>query len=141
LSGIDWMNTPLEDFVAVDERQEDGTYVHRPYPFGDGEAQRMMMDIFVAVQNAYERLIAPEDDERYEVLGRVPVIRDGQRGYEPLETLMLKDLPVMLDTLMVLEEEHKQGERAESERRADERKERERIRAKERRRLKKLGEW
>jgi hypothetical protein len=141
VGNIDWMGTPLEDFWAVDERQKDGTYIHRPYPFGDGEAQGIMMEIFRAVQNAYESLIPPEDDERYEVLGKVPVIRDGQRGYEPLETLMLKDLPVILDTLVVLEGEHQQREREESERLAAERKERDRVRAKERRKLKMLGEW
>jgi hypothetical protein len=141
LSGIDWTDTPLENFFGVDERQKDGTIRRLDYPFGDGEAQRVMVEVFWAVQSAYEMLIAPEDDEKYEILGKVPVIRDGQRGYEPLEILTLQDLPVILDTLMVLEEEHKQREREESERLAAERKERERVRAKERRKLKKLGEW
>jgi hypothetical protein len=141
LSGVDWTDTPLEDFLGVDERQENGTIRRLPYLFGDGEAQGVMVEVFLAVQNAYERLIPPEDDVKYEVLGKVPVVRDGQRGYEPLEILTLKDLPVILDTLMVLEEEYKQREREESERLAAERKERDRVRAKERRKLKKLGEW
>ena len=141
MRGIDWMGTPLEDFLSVDERQADGTYSQRSRPFGDGEAQRIMMEICSAVQRAYERLIVPEDDHRYEVLGRVPVIRDSERGYEPLSTLALKDLPAILDTLTVLEEEYQQRDREESERLAAERKERERLRAKERSTLKKLGEW
>jgi hypothetical protein len=141
LSGIDWMETPLEDFLSVDERQPDGTYTVRPYPFGDGVAQSLMMRLAAEVQNAYSELIAPEDDERFEVQGRVPVIRDGQKGYEPLETLMLKDLPVVLETLVVLEEEHKQREGEEAERMAEERKARRRVRDRERRQRKKLGEW
>lgn len=136
MSGVDWTDTPLEDFLGVDERQENGTIRRLPYLFGDGEAQGVMVEVFLAVQNAYERLIPPEDDVKYEVLGKVPVVRDGQRGYEPLEILTLKDLPVILDTLMVLEEEYKQREREESERLAAERKERDRVRAKERRKLK-----
>ena len=47
----------------------------------------------------------------------------------------------MLDTLVVLEAEAEERLRAESERKAAERKEGDRIRAKERSRLKKLGEW
>jgi hypothetical protein len=69
------------------------------------------------------------------------VIRDGQRGYEPLETLMLKDLPVVLETLVVLEEERKQREGEKAERMAEERKARRRVRDRERRQRKKLGEW
>jgi hypothetical protein len=141
LSEIDWMETPLEDFFGVDERQADGSYIRRSYPFGDGVAQSVMVRLSYEVWRAYSELIGPEDDDRFETLGRVPVIRDGQRGYEPLEILMLKDLPAILDTLMVLEEEYRQREREESERKVAERKERDRVRAKERRKLKKLGEW
>jgi hypothetical protein len=74
-------------------------------------------------------------------LSKPGVIRDGQRGYEPLETLMLKDLPVVLETLVVLEEERKQREGEKAERMAEERKARRRVRDRERRQRKKLGEW
>ncbi len=133
MAGIDWTNTPLEDFLAVDERQQDGTFTQRLYPFGEGEAQRLMVGLFRDMQNAYEKLL-PADDTRYEATGRVPVIRDGERGYEPLSTLTLRDLPVVLDTLMVLEEEA--GARS-----AEERKTRRRELERERRKRKKLGEW
>jgi hypothetical protein len=111
------------------------------WPYGDGAAQRFMAGLSADVENTYAKLLSEEDLDRFASVGRVPLIRDGRRGYEPLETLMLKDLPVILDTFMVLEEEYKQREREESERKAAERKERERVRAKERRKLRKLGEW
>ena len=79
--------------------------------------------------------------ERYEREGEVPVIRNGVRGYEALDGLTLADLPAVLDALVVLEEEDRERERAEKERRDAERKRRERVRAKERRKLKALGEW
>jgi hypothetical protein len=141
LSGIDCLDTPLEDFSSTLERREDGTYAAREWPYGDGEAQRFMAGLSAGAENTYARLLSEEDLDRFAPVGRVPLIRDGRRGYEPLETLMLKDLPVILDTFVVLEEEYKRREREESERKSAERKERERIRAKERRRLKKLGEW
>jgi hypothetical protein len=95
-----------------------------------------MASLLAEVDVAYDTVRAPDDEERYVNAGEVPVIRNGQRGYEALETLTLRDLPAILDTLMVLEEESKQREREESEPKATERKERERVRAKERRKLK-----
>lgn len=82
------------------------------------------------VADVYEKLASPEDSARTEATGEVPVIRDGRRGCEPLETLTLKDLPTILDTCAVLDEELKMQELEESERKAAERKERERVRAK-----------
>jgi hypothetical protein len=141
LSGLDWSEIPLEDFVSTMERQQDGSFNSIAYPHGDGEAQRLMMGLAGSIDGIYERLISDADLDRLEATGRVPAIRDGQRGYEALDTLMLKDLPAILDTFVVLEEEKKAREAEESERKAAQRKERERVRAKERRKLKKLGEW
>ena len=47
----------------------------------------------------------------------------------------------MLDTFVVLEEEREKEKLEEAERKRAERNELERVRAKERRKLKKLGEW
>ncbi len=138
---MDWMDTPLYDFFSGSRTREDGTAVHEFYPLGDGAAQHILADLLMEVERAYEEFATPEDNERAETRGEVPVIRDGQRGYEELHSLTLRDLPIILDTLVVLEEEYQQREREESERKSAERKERERVRAKERRRLKKLGEW
>jgi hypothetical protein len=73
-----------------------------------------MANLLPEVDVAYDTVRAPDDEERYVDAGEVPVIRDGQRGYEALETLTLRDLPAILDTLMVLEEEYKQQEREKS---------------------------
>jgi hypothetical protein len=73
-----------------------------------------MAKLLAEVDVAYDTVRAPDDEERYVIAGEVPVIRDGQRSYEALETLTLRDLPAILDTLMVLEEEYKQLEREKS---------------------------
>jgi hypothetical protein len=73
-----------------------------------------MATLLAEVDVAYDMVRAPDDEARYVIAGEVPVIRDGQRGYEALETLTLRDLPAILDTLMVLEEEYKQQEREKS---------------------------
>ena len=62
-----------------------------------------------------------------------------QRGYKLVDEPTLRDLPAVLDTFVVLEEEREE-EKLEDDERA-ERKERERVRAKERRRPGKVGEW
>jgi hypothetical protein len=143
MSDIDWLDTPLESFISILEEQENGKYRDRQSPFGEGRAQSLLMSLAATVEDAYAQLIAFEDSEgeRFEEKGEVPVIRDGRRVYEPLDKLTLRDLPVILDTLVVLEEEHKEREREEAERVHAERKKRDRVRAKERRKLKKLGEW
>ena len=81
------------------------------------------------VDHIYDELVAPGDYDRLVETGEVPVIRNGKRGYELLEKLTLRDLPAVLDTFVVLEEEEKQ-KREKDERKRAERKERERIRAK-----------
>jgi hypothetical protein len=100
-----------------------------------------MVGLSSLVKETYWKLLVPEDIDRVETTGEVPVIRNGQRTYEILASLTFRDLPTVLDTIVVLEEELTQWERAESECRAAERRELERIRARERRKLKKLGDW
>lgn len=140
-TGAPWLEAPLESFSSVSEEQEDGTVRQRRWPYGEGEAQRLMVGLSVGIEDAYIQCQSEEDWERLEATGEVAVIRNGVRGYERLDSLTLGDLPAILDTLVILEEEHKQRAREESERKAAARKERERVRAKERRKLKKLGEW
>jgi hypothetical protein len=118
MSGVDWMDTPLHYFLsgtfsAIAAREYETTEPSL-YPLGDGAAPRLMATLLAEVDVAYDTLRAPDDEERYVNSGEVPVIREGQRGYEALETLTLRDLPAILDTLMVLEEEYKQREREKS---------------------------
>ena len=143
MTKIDWTGTPMQVFLYGTETLDDGTMRTQDYPLGDGAPQRLIMHLYSDVDAAYERLISPEDFEHLEETGEVPVIRgeSAERTYERLEDLTLSDLPAVLDTLAELEAEHKRREADEAERKAQERKERERVRAKERRKLKKLGEW
>ncbi len=135
------------------EKQEDGNYKRVFYPHGDGFAPRIMVTLQWAIEEAYESLIPYETDEYgklvegypdalcWERSGEVPVIRDGHRRYERFDSLTLSDLPALLDTLVVLEEEKNQRDREEAESKAAAQKERRRILANERRKRKKLGEW
>jgi hypothetical protein len=134
MGGIDWTNIPLEEFVLVDEEQEDGTVRLIVHPHGDGVAQRIMKSIHYRVQDAYEDLLSDEDGERYESAGEVPVIRDGRKGYEHIESLTLADLPTIQDTLAATEEEAARLD-------AESKRLRRNALARERRKLKKLGEW
>jgi hypothetical protein len=138
---VDWTDVPLKKFRGEDYgQQEDGTWGFR-YPYGTGEAQGIMANLSSNLEAAYERVIEGDEAERFEQRGEVPVIRDGRRGYEPLNKLTLRDLPAVLDALRVLEQEERQRQNAEAKHKAAERRNRDRIRAKERRKLKKLGEW
>jgi hypothetical protein len=140
--GIDWMDTPLGEFISQDVFGEDGMITaKRVFLHGDGEAQRVLRGLYSMVDDLYVRLISSEEFTRLGETGEVPVIREGVKHYESIETLALRDLPAVLDTFVVLEEEREREKLEEVERKRAERKERERIRAKERRRLKKLGEW
>jgi len=142
MGGIDWTNIPLEEFALVNEEREDGKGLRTIIlPHGDGVAQIIMMSIRSSVEHAYEGLLSDEDGERYETAGEVPVIRDGRKGYEPLDSLTLADLPTILDTLAAMDEEKKRLEAEEAARRDAERKRRRNALARERRKLKKLGEW
>jgi hypothetical protein len=111
------------------------------FPHGEGEAQNVLADLVTALEDAYAGLLSEEGLERFVSTGEVPIMREGARRYEPIDALTLRDLPDVLDTLIVLEEERGQEAAEERERKAAERRERERVRAKERRKLMKLGEW
>jgi len=141
VSGIDWMGTPMKGFLSMVRKQADGTAKTEVLPHGDGVAQRLVGGIFNGVEHGYDRLLSEKDRERAESDGKVPLVRDGQKTYETSDRWTLGDLPAILETLSVLEEDHRRREREEAERKAAERKEREKVRAKERRKLKKLGEW
>ena len=153
LPNIDWLSTPLEEFLYRSEKQEDGTVKDVRYPHGDSFAPSIIVSLVLDIERAYESLIPYDTDEygnlvegypdalRWERCGEVPVIRNGHRRYESFDSLTLSDLPALLDTLVMLEEEKNQRDREEAERKAAAQKERARIRAKERRKLKKLGEW
>jgi len=138
---IDWMDIPLENFSSAIRTEADGTTFLEWYPIGNGEAQRLMVGLSAEVEEAYARLLSEDDWERFETEGEVPLIREEQRTHIALDLLTLRDLPGILDTLVDLEEDHRRRERDEAERKAAERKTRERVRARERRKLKKLGEW
>jgi hypothetical protein len=100
-----------------------------------------MVRLVAKVEDAYFELLSEEDSERLGETAEVPVIREGVRHYEDIRALTLRDLPAVLDTFVVLEQEREREKLEEAERKAAERKERERVRAKERRKLMKLGEW
>lgn len=140
MGDIDWMNTPLKDFLSAIQSRVDDTTYHEINPLGDGEAQRLLIGLSTDLRNAYGRLVPEEEEERFVTEGKVLLIREGRKSYEELARLTLSDLPAILDALVILEEDHKRREREENERKATERKARERVRAKERRKLKKLGE-
>lgn len=126
MSAIDWQEIPLEDFSSKRVEHGDGTYTHMEHPYGDGVAQRIVTRLSIAIDDAYEDLMRHDAD---------------LRELETFKEITLRDLPVVLDALAKMEEENKQQEQEEAERKAAQRKEVERIRAKERRNLKKLGEW
>ncbi len=137
MDGIDWMHIPLEEFVLVDEEREDGTGLRTVvHPHGEGVAQRLVMSLCMDVTHAYEGLLSDEDGERYQTFGEVPVVRDGLKGYEDIDSLTLADLPAVLDTLDAMDEEVKRLEAERKRRRSNEL-------ARARRKIKKLdlGEW
>jgi len=136
MGSTDWTGIPLEGFFEAYEVDENGrTTGRRSYPHGDGAAPSLMVRLAGLVESAYEDLLLSEEDgERYERTGEVLVIRDGRRTYEALDGLTLRDLPAVLDTLTVLEEEAKSWG-------AEKRKARRRELDRERRKRKRLGEW
>jgi hypothetical protein len=103
VSEIDWMDTPLEEFYSQPEFGEDArTTGQMVFPHGDGTAHAVLRSLQSAVESTYGELIATRDFDRLEKTGEVPVIRNGQRGYELFDALTLRDLPAVLDTFMVL---------------------------------------
>ena len=138
---MDWTKIPLVDFFEAFANREERPGLLTAYPHGDGVPQRLMVRIQVDVEDAYENLLSYEDGERFRTTDEVPVIRDGRRGYEPFDSLTLADLPAILDTLAVMDEEAKAMGAEEAARLDAERKRRRNARTRERRKLKKLGEW
>jgi hypothetical protein len=139
---MDWWDTPLEEFHVQHEIGKDGKTTGRMvFPHGDGKAQEVMRGLQASMERAYVELLASEDVDRFVGSGEVPIIREGTKRYEPISGLTLRDLPAILDTIAMFEEERSHEDAEERERKATERRRRERIRAKERRKLKKLGEW
>lgn len=139
---IDWMGTPLRDFFIQHEMRDGLTTGRLIRPLGEGAAQDVVYGWLTEIETTYGDLL-PEVGEDLKLFeeGKVPLLRDGQRVYERLDLLTLRDLPAVLDMFVVLEEEQKIEEREEKERKAEERKRVNRLRARERRRLKELGEW
>jgi hypothetical protein len=149
---IDWSGTPLREFSLRWERQENGLLNANDYPYGKGAAQEIMIGLWADVESTYEKLIPYELDEAGDVVtgddvlhwertGEVPIIRKGYREYVPLDSITLSDLPAILETFVVLDQELEQHKSAIAERKKAEARYRERVRSKERRKLKKLGEW
>lgn len=140
---IDWMVTPLRDFFIQHEMRDGLTTGRLIFPLGEGAAQDLVYGLFSQVETTYAELL-PEVGEGlklFEEEGKVPLLRDGVSVVEYLDRLTLGDLPAILDTFVVLEEGRKAEEREEKERKAEERKRINRLRARERKRLKELGEW
>jgi hypothetical protein len=114
MSDIDWLDTPLEHFwgrVEPADDEEEGRYRHVLYPYSEGKAQHLMVRIAGAVEDAYSELLPDTEEaiERFEATGKVEVIRGSRRGYGPLGSLTLADLPAVLHTLMVLELSTRRG--------------------------------
>jgi hypothetical protein len=55
---IDWMDIPLENFISAIRTRADGTKFQELYPFGDGEAQRLVVSLSADVEEAYSRLLS-----------------------------------------------------------------------------------
>jgi|SRR5215203_3837767 len=151
---LDWLNIPLEDFGLQHEFGPDGYTTGVLFrPHGAGRAQEILKNISIEVRCAYEELV-PYDTDKYgnlldgypdalhwERTGEVPVIRGEEWRYKRLSDLTLSDIPDVLNTLVVLENEERQRKQVEAEIKAEERKNRKRILAKERRQRQKLGEF
>jgi hypothetical protein len=137
-----WSGAPLESFGPQMEFGENGLSTGRTiFPHGEGAAQSLMEQIAYRVQDSYEHLLSEEDGERYEQFGKVPIIRNGRRVYESIDALTLQDMPAILDTLAVLEEEARTRDAQEAAQLEERRKARRRELERERRKRKKLGEW
>jgi hypothetical protein len=90
VSGIEWMDTPLKEFYPRDEFGEDGKITGQMvFLHGEGKAHEVLRSLQSEVERIYEELIALGDIDRLEKTGEVPVIRNGQRGYELLDELTL----------------------------------------------------
>ena len=81
MSGIDWMNTPLEEFNWQQEMDEHRKTTGRMVlPHGEGVAQSLMGGLIYDVGNDYAGLLSEEGLERFERSGELPIMReDGRR--------------------------------------------------------------
>lgn len=139
---MDWTGEPMSGFGPQAEIGEDGTTTGRSvFPHGEGEAQSLVADVYERLGDTYYGLLSDVDAEWFVGSGEAPVIRGGRRVYEVLAVLTLRDLPVILDTLAVLEEEAKGRGAEEAARLEERRKARRRELDRERRKRKALGEW
>jgi hypothetical protein len=139
---VDWACAPLAEFYFRTEFGENRLSTGRTLlEHGDGEAQRFLRNVWWLIADVYDKLL-PEDEEtttRFE-RGEVPAIRSGKRYYERLDSFTLSDLPVILDTFVVLEAELKERERALAEAETEASKIRDRSLAREQYKHEKLGE-
>jgi len=154
----------------LQEDAESECWVYVQHPLGEGEAQSVVQSLAKSIAQAYTELLPVEYDEEtkeyrddvpylreitsdktfdegkdtdsipFDGDVEVPIIRDGSRVYERLDSFTLDDLPTILNTLAVLQVEQRQREQVKAERKAEERKRVNRVRARERRKLKALGE-
>ena len=140
----DWAGIPLEEFGPQHEVGKDGKTTGRMVlPHGDGEAQSLLSSLAALVSDAYEVLLSEEEGVFYEREGKVPVLRGEKRcrEYEDIDALTLQDLPAVLNTLVVLEEESRIRSAEEAVCLEERRRARRRQLDRERRQRKKLGEW
>ena len=139
---VHWACAPLAEFYLRTEFGADRLSTDRTLlEHGDGEAQRFLRNVWWIIADVYDKLL-PEDEEtttRFE-RGEVPAIRSGKRYYERLDSFALSDLPVILDTFVVLEAELKERERALAEAETEASKIRDRSLAREQYNHEKLGE-
>ena len=95
MSGIDWADSPLREFGGVAELDEEGKTTGRMLvPYGEGKAQDVLFSLHLEVDALYAELVAPEDYDRLEQTGEVPIIRESVRHYEPIGAL---SIPGLLD--------------------------------------------
>jgi hypothetical protein len=143
MSNIDWLNTPLNRFHGEYTWGPEGrTTGWIEHPLGEGAAQAVMENIALDIRSYYEDLLDPEIPEDSDMWDLWEIVRrDGTKERVDHRKLTLADLPDVLNTLALMQEKFDQRKREEMEHKQEERKERERVRAKERRKLKKLGEW
>jgi len=106
-------------------------------------AQKALFGFLNDLVNRYEKLLPydPETTERWETTALMKIERDGKAETLYAYDVTLEDVPDVLRTLDVMEAAARMREAEEKRHKDEECKERNRIRAKERRQRKKLGEW
>lgn len=83
MSGIDWLDTPLDDFLPRPEKQEDGSAVNRRFPLGKGVAQDLVVGLSSNLQDAYVKLLSEEDYTRTETSARFPLSAPAKEPTSP----------------------------------------------------------